>query len=543
MLPVTDVDRIRRIRIASRSPDALAVRRATEQALGNRTLGPPGLSPQAIVCVRHLRLSTPRDGPAWGRALDRELERVVAGAVRPFRAAVPADAAVVVFADRAELLACLARDWQRGDRGAWWWQSLFEATLAEDLLVSTFIESVTAAPAALERIALTGSGPEILTALSTASCTKLVTAIARAFAVPSLPDSIVPSSAAPDDARAESTVRAVSPRQIARVRAALDIPGAVAMTALAAPHRGLLAVALLLRRDAAMARAPEVVRHLGDHAWVHAASAAPADHRSLAVREVEESNGAARAIPSVDGTHSEASAGIVAPVSLPPIVSAPVIPVIDGVAAASESPDEFARERPSDVPASSLAAIGRVAEPLDAPRRETPGDVLCVDSEFAGVVYLVNVALHVELYGDFTQPARRGLDLPLGGFLALAGERVCGAAFAGDPLWAVLAQWEGRAPDDPPGCDVDPPPGHTMAGWIDQLVETLAAAAAPALGLPHDDVLAFVCARPGRVALSPARLDVTFALAHHPLAIRIAGIDRNPGWVPAGGRVIEFHYE
>jgi hypothetical protein len=48
---------------------------------------------------------------------------------------------------------------------------------------------------------------------------------------------------------------------------------------------------------------------------------------------------------------------------------------------------------------------------------------------------------------------------------------------------------------------------------------------------------------PGRVVLSPTRLDVSFDLATHPLAIRAAGLDRDPGWIPAAGRSVAFHFE
>ncbi len=67
--------------------------------------------------------------------------------------------------------------------------------------------------------------------------------------------------------------------------------------------------------------------------------------------------------------------------------------------------------------------------------------------------------------------------------------------------------------------------------------------AALALGVEPGTALPFLCCRAGRVALSPTRLEAVFPLATHPLAIRIVGLDRDPGWVPAAGRVIEFHYE
>jgi len=38
-------------------------------------------------------------------------------------------------------------------------------------------------------------------------------------------------------------------------------------------------------------------------------------------------------------------------------------------------------------------------------------------------------------------------------------------------------------------------------------------------------------------------LDLFFELSEHPLEIRLAGLDRDPGWVPAAGRFVRFHYQ
>lgn len=46
-----------------------------------------------------------------------------------------------------------------------------------------------------------------------------------------------------------------------------------------------------------------------------------------------------------------------------------------------------------------------------------------------------------------------------------------------------------------------------------------------------------------RVVVTATHLDVYFSLQDHPIEIRLAGLDRNPGWVPAAGRYITFHYE
>jgi len=49
------------------------------------------------------------------------------------------------------------------------------------------------------------------------------------------------------------------------------------------------------------------------------------------------------------------------------------------------------------------------------------------------------------------------------------------------------------------------------------------------------------CAFGKRRALKPSKL--FFALAGLPIELRIAGLDRDPSWVPAAGRFINFHFE
>jgi hypothetical protein len=64
--------------------------------------------------------------------------------------------------------------------------------------------------------------------------------------------------------------------------------------------------------------------------------------------------------------------------------------------------------------------------------------------------------------------------------------------------------------------------------------------------LDQDDdraVAGLVCAHRARVRVSTARLDIDLSLADLPIAIRLAGLDRDPGWIPAAGRSVAFHFE
>jgi hypothetical protein len=61
--------------------------------------------------------------------------------------------------------------------------------------------------------------------------------------------------------------------------------------------------------------------------------------------------------------------------------------------------------------------------------------------------------------------------------------------------------------------------------------------------LGRQDAVALLCRRPARVTLTLTHVDVTFALDHHPIELRMAGLDRDLGWIPAAGRYVAFHFE
>jgi len=65
---------------------------------------------------------------------------------------------------------------------------------------------------------------------------------------------------------------------------------------------------------------------------------------------------------------------------------------------------------------------------------------------------------------------------------------------------------------------------------------------ARSLGAELDAVPALLCRHDARVVWSLSSVDVHLSLTALPLAIRIAGLDRDPGWIPAAGRAIAFHF-
>ena len=86
--------------------------------------------------------------------------------------------------------------------------------------------------------------------------------------------------------------------------------------------------------------------------------------------------------------------------------------------------------------------------------------------------------------------------------------------------------------------------GGTVEWWLGCLLPYVRARLCAALGVNGAGALGrLVCEHGARVSVTATRLDVTFSLAGLPLEVRLAGLDRDPGWVPAAGRRVAFHYE
>jgi hypothetical protein len=87
-------------------------------------------------------------------------------------------------------------------------------------------------------------------------------------------------------------------------------------------------------------------------------------------------------------------------------------------------------------------------------------------------------------------------------------------------------------------------PGDALARWLDWLMSCIRARLELALGLEGErDLARVVCEHPARIVATSTQLDVYFSLAELPIQIRLAGLDRDPGWVPAAGQFMAFHFD
>jgi hypothetical protein len=230
-------------------------------------------------------------------------------------------------------------------------------------------------------------------------------------------------------------------------------------------------------------------------------------------------------------------------------------------------------------------AAQAVAGAIAAPAPPYGGAAPAIDTQFAGMGFLLNAFVALGLWGDFTRPDDTLAGLSPFELLILLGRHWYDAPFVADALHAALRDAAGLAPREPAGRhfaapDWEPPrawltpwgPGDASAGpsrrpgwhsagfpladlrenrtpasrrrfWVAALSRYLAARLALALGEANPRAARdLACRRPGAFVLSSEALTLRMALADHPLAIRMAGLDRDPGRLAGTDRPVLFEF-
>ena len=150
----------------------------------------------------------------------------------------------------------------------------------------------------------------------------------------------------------------------------------------------------------------------------------------------------------------------------PPAASVPLSPF--GRPAATSSTSDERRE------ADQERVIAAPLAPNESPARFPVPRIypVSIETEVGGVFYLLNVALRLGLYGDFTTPSQPGIDLSIWDFLTLAGRGLTPRRFRRDPVWVLFADLAGRAPEEMPGAAWEPPKvWRVPAQWLDAFPE------------------------------------------------------------------------
>lgn len=665
---------VKRLRVKGSSQDSTLTRLRVTNMLNMVDLHPRGLAPAAIVCIRTLRDPLPgalqiqqggvRPPRAWEHAVVTSLDQLVRNAAYPIREMVPANANAVIFADRAELLACLASDWRQEHISTrWWWQSLSKGIDLTRNILPAWLEAPEYVPAALQHLAERREVVSFARALGVEDALTLVQSITRSFALHQLQS--VLDEKLDDHGREERTALLDTlpvKQQMAEVEllphAVESLPGEAfpatpvlsenrLFTPAAAPWQQhvpesndtglhitqqlLLGIGLMLRRApthvCTESFSQEVRQWLvSSHPPVPYVTPIRTEHPTVR----EESY---KSIADMPGSTHDAHAAL-------PGEQQRADEVYLGAPVADVAQPFFAPERVSL--SISERVIGRSEAPTaDAANISTPALVsqlpdevslqaVSVDTAYGGIFYLLNVGIALDLYSDFTNPGDTGIPLAVWDFVTLLGYALVGEPLRLDPAWSLLAQLAGRNERDGPGKDFVPPDSwhvpiawltafneadvrqswqwsaedgrlrvqhaeqflvldvpldssdlvdqltrevqmyqdvmgelhrlerlpqtvstHRMSElpphverWLDWLLPYLRARLCCALGLTEVHMLAHVfCKHAARILATSTHLDIFLSLNELPIEIRMAGLDRDPGWIPAAGRFVAFHFD
>ena len=107
-------------------------------------------------------------------------------------------------------------------------------------------------------------------------------------------------------------------------------------------------------------------------------------------------------------------------------------------------------------------------------------------------------------------------------------------SFDDDAIWSTLATLDGR-PEASPALPeaADRHAATACNAWLDTV-----------LGHPKEGrAFAGLLSAPARLFVTPVHLDVVFPARAQDIEARRAGLDLDPGWQPRFGRIIAFHYE
>jgi hypothetical protein len=631
--------RIHHLRVRGANLDTLLTPLRLARLLNDVEMRPSGLPPSAILCVRQLRDPLPRSlrlnghtarpPQRWEQALAASLDDSARHAARPLLQTVPANANAVLFTDRAEMLACLASDWANGMLAyRWWWRSLLQDHDVKRTVQSAWQDTPQYVPSALAHLAAKGEAVIVVRRMDEAAVAALLNSVLAVFNLPDLAVMIqesltgeIPPLAAPASPRAgDAYMRPAEPAVRAEpqgdsVRATTNrapwadhVPESLDAS-LVLSSRLLLGIGLSLVRDPTRVRTVSFA--LQTRHWL----------QHEAAQKIE--------IAPDQPERSTYVAGTTAHSATLPEVGEPGVPAsTQGTATAEDLPAAGQQTAMGHTPAEAAIPVENVVTPGITPveselaqstessaPESAAASGIPIETALGGLFYLLNLAVYVGWYADYTMPWKQELELNIWDFVTLIGMELLGDT-PPDPIWPLLAELAGRDPDTLPGTGFTPPdawrvdprwldafpetdmriglsdrlrvyhpagfllvdvplagqpvsrlldeirsiysdnlvtmpindeptPNATpLRRWLDWLTPYLQARLRRALDLGQaEDPAPILCRHQARVFVTPTHVDVLFSLDTLPIEIRLAGLDRNPGWLPAAGRTITFHFE
>ncbi|GEM46024.1 hypothetical protein [Deinococcus cellulosilyticus] len=570
---------IHRLTLHTHAADPYQERYSLERLLQDATLSLPGFPRRGRLVIRHLAMPYSRRSCMWQEHFQKRVLDLWQRAARPRTGWIPPDAEAVFFENDEEHLLCHV---QVQGTSVWW------KTENQVLLVRQHLECL---PAVLIRV----DGPQgtrFLSSLPQAFLREVVQHLTHHHLLPDLPDVI--QRLVQQQTRTHQN------------RGKLDFQ---------MPRRVNAQTQKVLERVSELVQAPHAVRaDAVEQAAVVLSLLATPQLRSVARQWVEKGFSVVGPLDQEE-LLPEPSLTQEAPFALghpearsdsPPEVEHQQHEIEGGVLwkAASEQQNVLsaAEKRRESLPVDTLTRTRVFVDdlpeqaPLDLVDASQVAPTCIVESRpfsrCAGLLFLLNVFLHLDLITDFSDLSRKP-NSPwalLGRVGLMAFED-----FREDPLWTLCHTFEDRSvrwtprihlpqvmpvhwaallPDAPCWLQTAAPQPfavqHPSGVWVAVRNQKAFTATFPdvtlreaPLGRPTrqaerfytflqvvlqhalntPDPFSLLCSNPGRLEVTDTHVDVTYSLEQHPVELRMLGLDRDLGWLPQAGCSISFHFE
>lgn len=573
---------IRKLTLHTHAADPYQERYSLERLLQDTTLSLPGFPRRGRLLIRRLAMPFSRQNLSWHHHFQNRIHDLWQKAARPRAGWVPWDAEAVFFEHEEVYLQCCIQAHPESP----WWNTQTPAELVE--------QHVQVLPVVLMNLEM-GVVYRWLSDLPPVVLAEAVRHLASHHLLSELPVTLEDLSRLTPEAK-NTVLKSVfalekpSDRSILKV---LDLlPGIVhAPPSNPADRVQMSALVLLLL---ATPQLRNQARHL-----ISTTQKALALSTAQPVQKVEKPQFSDQDGPVLNQFHLP-----VPPLKRRRSKSQKPAPVQNPVSGDLEPPpEEFqmltpAEDQNASVPdvafEDAAQIISEHRDPLNPVLSAEPLHIEKVQSKYAGLLFLCNLFLHLDLITDFSDLSRRTHSpwalLGRVGLMAFAD-------FRDDPLWTLChtredrpASWTPRihlpsvlpsswtsllpeanhwkldttryttqfAVQHPCGVWIATGNEHAFRKWhphaplsmeplaphpdqATRFFEFLQAVLQDALNTAEP--FGLLCQSPGLLEATAAQLDVTFSLEQHPIEIRMLGLDRDPGWLPQAGLGLHFHFE
>ena len=501
---------ISKLRVKGENLDALATRLQLERMFGANNFLSENLPPRVIFCVKKLSDPAPRTlrlnhsdlyfSDRWQKSVVLEIEKLYRRAFRPIREAIPAQAESVVFADDAELLACLANDWCENTLTSnWWWRGLFPNLQTAQTVAQIWIDSAESSPAAFRILAQTKRAASFVNKLQPPEVNNLLRKIIEVFGLENLRKVLLETIVETPESALENSFSA--PIKNAPW---LAFAPEVQFLRLDFKRQILLGIGLTLARAPRVAQSNEFAQAVKNFRreyennvkfsalktneifsqskkrkvenqfrfdnkiiprkkadlppiWSENGAKTP----NISEDETAKINGGA---PPVDKglTHKPNFSNASQTRNTPPksretpkdfsVENSQIETVFERRKSESETQNRQSEKSPIEE-----LIIEEFVEELDERQIE-----FSVETNFGGVFYLLNLGLYLKLYRDFADTETTEIDLNIWGFVAFLSLELTGEEIKLDNIWQLLAQFGGRELDAEIAPDFDAPDDWRM---------------------------------------------------------------------------------